>query len=74
MKLLSAPNRFDSNKALQDLDDAKALVSKLDLTMTYKDEEEKAAMEAALEKFVPIYLENEKEWTANDWKEKLGFV
>ncbi|KAF8340922.1 hypothetical protein F5887DRAFT_434947 [Amanita rubescens] len=74
MKLLSAPDRFDSNKAMRDLDDAKALVSKFNLTMTYKDSEEKAVMEAALEKFLPTYLENEKGWTRQDWKEKLGFV
>ena len=74
MKLLSAPDRFDSNKAMRDLDDAKALVSKFDLTMTYKDSEEKAAMEAALEKFLPTYLKNEKGWTRKDWKKKLGFA
>ncbi|KAJ2926553.1 hypothetical protein H1R20_g10545, partial [Candolleomyces eurysporus] len=72
MKLLAAQDPYDDNKALQDFDNAKALISKLNLTMAYKGEDEKAAMKAAFNKCLPTYFEKEKEWTAEDWK-KLGF-
>lgn len=73
MKLLAAPDRYDKNKALQDFDDTAALL-KQGLTMTYKDNEEKADIKAALEEFLPTYLEREKDWSEQDWKNSLGFA
>ena len=52
MKLLAAPDRYDDNKALQDLDDAKTLVSKLGIARPTGTTRSKAAMKAALEEFL----------------------
>jgi hypothetical protein len=72
MKLLAASGRFNDNKIFQDLDDAKALITNLGLTIAYKDEEEKANIRSALEEVLPDYLE--REWTAKVWKEKLSLA
>ena len=71
MKLLPAPGHYDNSKALQDYDDAKALL-KQQLIRTYKDNKEKANMTAALNRFLPRYLKNEKRWLADKWKKDLG--
>lgn len=54
MKILAAPDREDYNKGMQDLNDVKALLSKVGASMMYED---------ALEKFFPTYLEKETEWS-----------
>jgi len=74
MKILSAPEREDGNKGMRDLDDVKALLAKGGVSMTYKDDGEKDIIEAALEKSLPMYLEQEAEWSAEQWKTKLGLA
>jgi hypothetical protein len=74
MKILSAPDRKDGNKGMRDLDDVKALLTKGGVFMTYKNDAEKATFKAALEKFLPMYLEKETEWSAEEWKTKLGLA
>jgi hypothetical protein len=56
------------------MDDIKALVATFNIKMTYKSDKEKAAFQVALNRFLPIYLEKEKGWTAEDWKKMLGFT
>jgi hypothetical protein len=59
MKILSAPDREDGNKGMRDLDDVKAFLTKGGVSMVYKTDAEKATFKAALEKFLPMYLEKE---------------
>ncbi|KAF8170890.1 hypothetical protein K438DRAFT_1613470, partial [Mycena galopus ATCC 62051] len=56
LKLLAAPDRYGTNRAIQDLEDTKAFVSKFDLTMTYENDDEGATIKVALDKFLPTYL------------------
>ncbi|KAG1803364.1 hypothetical protein EV424DRAFT_1330987 [Suillus variegatus] len=75
MKILAAPDHKDRNKGMRDLDNVKALLSEgANVSMTYKDDTEKATIEAAFEKFLAIYLEKETAWSKEVWKKKLGLV
>jgi len=73
MKILSAPDRWDRNRAMGDLDDVMALLKK-DVSVTYRDDAEKAAIKVALGMFLPIYVAKEREWSAEQWKTKLGLA
>ncbi|KAH6904657.1 hypothetical protein BKA70DRAFT_1565634 [Coprinopsis sp. MPI-PUGE-AT-0042] len=73
MKLLSSARRDDQYKSMQDLKDVKALVSAFALTITYRDDDERAEMKRALEIFLPTYLETEEDLTHDDWMKMLGF-
>lgn len=72
MKVLSASDRRDTNKGTRDLDDVKALLESKAISMAYKDKAEKTAVKNALKKALPGYLEKEAEWSADEWKAKLG--
>jgi hypothetical protein len=56
----------DGNTAIRNLDNIKALLAKggVSIIMTYKDDDEKTTIKAALEKSLPMYLEREAEWSA----------
>lgn len=72
MKILSAGEREDTNKGIQDLDDVKSLLKRKVVSMEYGDEEERAAITNSLNKSLLSYLERESEWSAAEWKAKLG--
>ena len=67
MKILAAHKREDVNKGRGDLDDVMALLKDGD-SLTYDNDDEKAACKVALEKFIGTYIKQEREWTVAEWK------
>ncbi|KAH8997849.1 hypothetical protein EDB86DRAFT_3043442 [Lactarius hatsudake] len=74
MKILSAREREDDDKMERDLDDIKALLIKFNVSMTYKDDTEKATFKAALKDTLPRYLKLKAEWSEEEWMARLNLA
>ncbi|TFK26908.1 hypothetical protein FA15DRAFT_702484 [Coprinopsis marcescibilis] len=72
MKILSAEDREDDNKKMRDLDDVRALLLKVGVSMQYKDNAEKAAFRASLDDSLLYYLKKDASWSAQEWKRRLN--
>jgi len=67
MKILAAYEREDINKRRGDSDDVMALLKAGD-PLTYNSDDEKEKCKEAFGKFINTYIEQEDEWTADEWK------
>lgn len=67
MKILAAHERKDINQGRGDFDDVMALLKAGD-PLTYDSDDEKEKRKEAFGKFINMYIEQEDEWTDDEWK------